>query len=61
MWNEAFTVLGKTLKMNKTVHEKLFDCLFSLILKIFVLAFMIYAQYVLPLAGLFYKYLHNLN
>jgi len=47
--------------MSKTVHESLFDCLFSLILKILVLSFMIYAQHVLPLAGLFYKYLHNLN
>lgn len=61
MWNEAFKILGRILKMNKTVHESLFDCLVSFILKISVLSFMIYAQHVLPLAGLFYKYLHNLN
>lgn len=56
MWNEAFTILGRIVKMKKTVHESLFDCLFSFILEILVLSFMIYAQHVLPLTGLFYKY-----
>lgn len=59
--NEAFTILIKAAKISKTEHERLFDCLFSFIWEILVLSFMIYMQHVLPLAGLFYKYLSNLN